>query len=76
LFTVDEPLGKALASAHNIHFYMNLVARAREAIVADCFLAFKRQFYTEFFGHPLGPDAPQKRRVGKPGGNTTEKRRN
>jgi len=74
LFAVDEPLGKALASAHNIHFYMNLVARARAAIVADRYLAFKRQFYTEFFGHPLGPDAPQKRRVGKPGGNTTEKR--
>ncbi|GAB4263170.1 MAG: tRNA guanosine(34) transglycosylase Tgt [Deferrisomatales bacterium] len=58
LFAVDEPLGKALASAHNIHFYMTLVARAREAIRADRFPAFKREFYASFFGDPRGPLAP------------------
>ncbi|MDF1552581.1 MAG: tRNA guanosine(34) transglycosylase Tgt [Deferrisomatales bacterium] len=62
LFTVDEPLGKALASAHNIHFYMTLVARARRAIVANRFPAFKREFYAEFFGDALGPEAPQGRK--------------
>ncbi|MHB8763257.1 MAG: tRNA guanosine(34) transglycosylase Tgt [Deferrisomatales bacterium] len=61
LFTVDEPLGKALASAHNIHFYMQLVARARQAIVENRFLAFKREFYTSYFGNPLGPASPQAR---------------
>ncbi len=65
LFTVDEPLGKALASAHNIHFYMTLVSRARQAIVANRFPAFKEGFYSEFFGHPLGPEAPQSRRGGQ-----------
>ncbi|MDW7712552.1 MAG: tRNA guanosine(34) transglycosylase Tgt [Deferrisomatales bacterium] len=55
LFTVDEPLGKTLASVHNIHFYMDLTARAREAILADRFQEFKGEFYASFFGDPGGP---------------------
>lgn len=62
LFTVDEPLGKALASVHNIHFYMTLVTEARDAILADRFLEHKREFYGSYFGDPLGPRAAGRRR--------------
>jgi queuine tRNA-ribosyltransferase len=48
LFTVDEPLGKALASAHNIHFYMSLLDRAQKAIRAGRFPAFKQEFYRAY----------------------------
>ncbi len=60
LFTVDEPLGKALASVHNIHFYMELVGRARQAILSDGFARFKRGFYQGFFGDPAGPGAAKR----------------
>ncbi len=66
LFTVDEPLGKALASLHNIHFYMTLTARAREAILADRFGEFKREFYASYLGDPAGPGA-RARRGGRKG---------
>jgi queuine tRNA-ribosyltransferase len=61
LFVMDESLGKALASVHNIHFYTNLMARAREAILGDRFSAFKEEFYRSFFGSPLGPRAATER---------------
>jgi queuine tRNA-ribosyltransferase len=61
LFAVDEPLGKALASLHNIHFYMQLVGRAREAILADRFPAFKRQFYRTYWGEDARPDSRTRR---------------
>ncbi|HEY6008053.1 MAG TPA: tRNA guanosine(34) transglycosylase Tgt [Geobacteraceae bacterium] len=57
LFTVDEPLGKTLGTLHNVHFYADLMNRARQAILEDRFTAFKREFYTGFLGHPDGPDA-------------------
>jgi queuine tRNA-ribosyltransferase len=57
LYTIDEPLGKALGSMHNIHFYMDLVSRAREAILADRFLDFKADFYRGYFGDARGPAA-------------------
>ncbi len=66
LFTVDEPLGKTLASIHNVHFYMNLLARARSAILEDRFLAFKREFYAGYLGDPAGP---RERSGGRSAGN-------
>jgi len=66
LFTVDEPLGKTLASIHNVHFYMNLLARARSAILEDRFLAFKREFYAGYLGGPAGP---RERSGGRSAGN-------
>jgi queuine tRNA-ribosyltransferase len=57
LFEVDEPLGKTLASVHNIHFYMTLVADAREAIAADRFPEFKGDFYRQYLGAAEGPRA-------------------
>jgi queuine tRNA-ribosyltransferase len=44
LFTVDEPLGKTLGTIHNIHFYMNMMNRMREAILQDRFIEFKQNF--------------------------------
>lgn len=61
LFEVDEPLGKALASAHNIYFYMTLVRRAREAILGDRFPEFKAEFYGAYLGNGRGSS---KRRTG------------
>ncbi|NOQ32218.1 MAG: tRNA guanosine(34) transglycosylase Tgt [Helicobacteraceae bacterium] len=36
-----------LASLHNLHYYLNLVKQAREAILADRFAEFKREFYSK-----------------------------
>ncbi|PLX41352.1 MAG: tRNA guanosine(34) transglycosylase Tgt [Deltaproteobacteria bacterium] len=55
LFTIDEPLGKTLGTIHNIHFYMDLVAQARLAIVEDRFKPFKRNFYQRYLGDSSGP---------------------
>jgi len=44
LFDSNEILGQILATAHNIAFYKSMAVRAREAILADRFLEFKRDF--------------------------------
>ena len=49
LFAADEILGQMLATAHNIHFYLNLMADIRNAIEAGRFAAFKRQFLSAYF---------------------------
>ncbi len=43
LFTVDETLGLTLATIHNLHFYLALVAEARTHILVGTFAAFKRE---------------------------------
>ncbi|MBX7144352.1 MAG: tRNA guanosine(34) transglycosylase Tgt [Oligoflexia bacterium] len=44
LFDSNEMLGQILATAHNLAFYKSLAVRAREAILEDRFLDFKRDF--------------------------------
>ena len=44
LFDSNEILGQILATAHNIAFYKSLADRAREAILQDRFLDFKKEF--------------------------------
>ncbi len=39
-----EMLGPMLASVHNLHYYVNLMREAREALDAGTFAAFARQF--------------------------------
>ena len=34
-----------LASLHNLHYYLNLMKQAREAILQDKFSQFKKEFY-------------------------------
>jgi queuine tRNA-ribosyltransferase len=48
LFDSNEILGQILATQHNISFYKNLAERAREAILADRFLDFKREFLSGY----------------------------
>ncbi|GJM20274.1 MAG: queuine tRNA-ribosyltransferase [Planctomycetota bacterium] len=50
LIKAGEPLGRRLCTAHNLRFLHRLVARAREAVVAqrfDAFLADERAVYTK-----------------------------
>jgi len=44
LFDSNEILGGILATLHNIAFYKNLAESAREAILQDRFLEFKKEF--------------------------------
>ena len=43
LFAAGEMLGPILLSMHNLAYYHHLMAQAREAIAADCFVEFKRE---------------------------------
>lgn len=44
LFDSNEILGQILATAHNIAFYKSMADRARQAILEDRFLEFKKEF--------------------------------
>jgi queuine tRNA-ribosyltransferase len=41
-------LGQILATTHNIAFYKGLAEKAREAILEDRFLEFKKDFFTHY----------------------------
>lgn len=47
LFKAGEITYFRLASLHNIRYYLNLMSQAREAILADNWLDFKKEFYTK-----------------------------
>lgn len=44
LFSANEVLSAILASIHNVHFYLNMMAEIRQAIEDDCFAEYKRGF--------------------------------
>ena len=44
LFSVDELLGMRLATIHSLHFYMELISKARKAILENRFSQFKKEF--------------------------------
>ena len=46
LFQAGEILASRLNSWHNLHYYLALMTRAREAITADRYPEFRREFYT------------------------------
>jgi queuine tRNA-ribosyltransferase len=48
LFHAKEMLGGVLASIHNVHFIVNLVATMRQAILDDSFPAFKKAFLEDY----------------------------
>jgi queuine tRNA-ribosyltransferase len=48
LFDSNEILGQILATEHNIAFYRQLAERAREAILQDHFMEFKRNFLDQY----------------------------
>lgn len=47
LFRASEITYFRLASIHNIYYYLNLMKKAREAILEDRWLEFKKDFYTK-----------------------------
>ncbi|MFA5084974.1 MAG: tRNA guanosine(34) transglycosylase Tgt [Candidatus Omnitrophota bacterium] len=44
LFNTEEILGLRLVSLHNIHFYVKLIQKSRQAIKDDCFESFRLEF--------------------------------
>ena len=48
LFRAGEILGLRLLSFHNLHFYLSLVAAAREAITVGTFSAYKNSFIQRY----------------------------
>jgi queuine tRNA-ribosyltransferase len=44
LFSVNELLGMRLASIHSLHFYLELVQKARKAILTNSFQKFMNEF--------------------------------
>ncbi len=48
LFNTDEILGLRLVSLHNIHFYLELMRNARDAIAQDRFAEFKKDFLSNY----------------------------
>ncbi|RLC51502.1 MAG: tRNA guanosine(34) transglycosylase Tgt, partial [Candidatus Cloacimonadota bacterium] len=43
LFSVDEILGMRLTSLHSLHFYLELVRKARKAILENRYSDFKKE---------------------------------
>jgi queuine tRNA-ribosyltransferase len=48
LFNSDEILGLRLVSLHNVHFFLELLRKIREAIQQDRFLKFKKEFLNRY----------------------------
>lgn len=48
LFNANEVLSATLSAIHNVHFYLTMVAEARNAIEKNCFVDFKKAFLEEY----------------------------
>jgi queuine tRNA-ribosyltransferase len=48
LYNANEILSATLAAIHNVRFYLNMVAAAREAIENDDYSVFKKEFLAEY----------------------------
>jgi queuine tRNA-ribosyltransferase len=53
LFAADEMLGPTLLSLHNVAYYLRLMARAREAIAAGRFAAFRAERLARWAGRSI-----------------------
>ncbi len=49
LFKCKEILGASLLTQHNLHFYLNLVKKARNSIIENNFEQFEREFLTQYY---------------------------
>jgi queuine tRNA-ribosyltransferase len=54
LFRSREILASRLNTWHNLHYFLNLMAEARQAIADDRFDLFRRQFYERRCGECPG----------------------
>jgi queuine tRNA-ribosyltransferase len=52
LLNANEQLGQRLLTLHNVHFYLQLAARIREALAADAFSEFRREFHARYAAGP------------------------
>jgi len=48
LYKIGDMTGLRLNTLHNIHFFLELTARAREALMADRFSEFLKEFYENY----------------------------
>ena len=55
LVKAEEILGLRLISVHNLHFYLNLMTRVREAIETGTFATFRREFVAGYRTHAEVP---------------------
>ncbi len=55
LVWANEIVGLRLVTIHNLYCYLNLMRQAREAITADCFGEFRREFVSQY--KERNPDA-------------------
>lgn len=58
LIKAEEILGLRLLSIHNLHFYLNLMKRARAAIEDESFQEFRRDFVASYKTHTATPAEP------------------
>ncbi len=59
LVLAKEMVGVRLCTHHNLHFYLDLFARARHAIEAGRFGAFRKEFLERFPPSPEGGSPPE-----------------
>jgi queuine tRNA-ribosyltransferase len=48
LFNADEILGLRLVSLHNVHFFLEMMRKIRQAIKQDSFAGFKKKFLSSY----------------------------
>ena len=48
LIKAEEILGLRLVTLHNLHFYLELMGRARHTIAHDCFDSFRKTFVANY----------------------------
>lgn len=48
LFNVEEILGLRLTTIHNLHFYLQIINKARKAIIENRYLEFKKDFLATY----------------------------
>ena len=49
LFKCKEILGASLLTEHNLHFYLNLVKKARNSIIENNFEQFEQEFLIQYY---------------------------
>ena len=65
-------LSAILCSIHNVHFYEQLMAQAREAILADRYAEFEAAFMREYGAEGQGADKAAKRGTSRAASGATE----
>jgi len=57
LLKTEEILGLRLVTLHNLHFYLDLMRRARSAILEGSFASFRNEFCSTYRPHQSEPEA-------------------